>query len=452
MTVQHNRKIFFWLFGLIFAIVLYFILSKYSDNDSYIVLSISLIIILLFFIIGEILSSFSGFCVYCLKSKSSSEILNFAHKEYTKEKKTEVIKKLKCALNAVVSRKYSLESINKLTKHIGIDNEETIKLINLTKRLITIKWVYWILGLCFSILNVFLIFSVDYFYFLRQPLYVSIGANIIIFLLFYAEGILITRIPEEVYLRILNLQEEKFKEIEKQKEIKITEQKEFEKKQENAIENIKVSIGYLLKINAPKDMLVKILREQGFSTDVSKKIISDLEFNLKAKKNIPVKRNGATEKLFLNKMYSDFEQLKSISLELNEIKESVGKIYEKQKEFETNLSKLNDVGNKFNLNNNDFNNSELLTSSKTNKSSFVRASKEKGYKFSEDVNFLYNLIKPQASKYKKEDVQSFLLYQNYSIEVVDDLMEQFKQNNVKFKEDKEENKIISFINNTFSRK
>jgi hypothetical protein len=44
--------------------------------------------------------------------------------------------------------------------------------------------------------------------------------------------------------------------------------------------------------------LLKILREQGFSTDVSKKIISDLEFNLKAKKNIPVKRNGATEKLF----------------------------------------------------------------------------------------------------------------------------------------------------------
>jgi hypothetical protein len=32
-------------------------------------------------------------------------------------------------------------------------------------------------------------------------------------------------------------------------------------------------------------------------------------------------------------MYSDFEQLKSISLELNEIKESVGKIYEKQKEL-----------------------------------------------------------------------------------------------------------------------
>jgi len=205
MTVQHNRKIFFWLFGLIFAILLYFILSKYSNNPSYIVLSISLIIILLFFIIGEILSSFSGFCIYCLKSKSSEEILDFAKKEYTKERKREIINRIKCAINTAISQNYSTESIKQLNKHMGLNVEETNKLITLTKRLITIKWVYWILGLCFSILNVFLIFYVDFFSFLRFPIYVPLGTNLVIFLLFYIEGILVMKVPENVYFKILNI-------------------------------------------------------------------------------------------------------------------------------------------------------------------------------------------------------------------------------------------------------
>jgi len=449
MTVQHNRKIFFWLFGLIFAILLYFILSKYSDNDSYIVLSISLIIILLFFIIGEILSSFSGFCIYCLKSKSSEEILDFAKKEYTKERKREIINRIKCAINTAISQNYSTESIKQLNKHMGLNVEETNKLITLTKRLITIKWVYWILGLCFSILNVFLIFYVDFFSFLRFPIYVPLGTNLVIFLLFYIEGILVMKVPENVYFKILNIQEEKQKD--NIPEIKTKEKKTtIKEKQKETIESIKTSIGYLLKMNVPKEMLESILIEQGFSIEVSKQIILDLESNVSIKeKKLPVKRHGATEKLFLNKIYKDFSNLKSISSELSEIKENMNKLSEKQKEIEDSLNKLNQMEKRItqqsNLNENkNFN--------QVNSKSIVKPSKDKNYKFSEDVNFLYNLIKPQASKYKKEDVQSFLLYQNYSIEVVDDLMEQFKQNNVKFKEDKEENKIISFINNTFSRK
>lgn len=457
MSVQQNRKIFFWVFGLIFSIFLYFGLSKYTSNSVFVVLSISLIIIILFFFIGEIMSHFSGFCVYCLKQKSSSEILDFAKQEFTKEKKREIINKIKCALNSAISQNYSEESINQLNKYVGINIEETRKLIALTKKLIAIKWVYWILGLCFSISNVFLIFYIDYFSFLRYPVYVPLGVNLIIFLLFYIEGILVMRVPESVYFKILNIQEEKQKKHQDTKVDNNQKSKIKEEKQKETIESIKVSIGYLLKMKVPKEMLEKILIEQGFSVNVSKQIISDLDSNVSIKeKTLPVKRHGATEKLFLNKIYEDFSSLKSISSELSELKENMNTLSEKQKEIDNFSERITDLENKIK----DLNVSDKLQGKtqnhkvmkKDNVKSEVSRSKEQGYKFSTEVNFLYNLILPQASKYRKEDIQSFLLYQNYNLETVEDLMELFKQNNVKFKEDDQENKIISFINRVFAKK
>ena len=161
-------------------------------------------------------------------------------------------------------------------------------------------------------------------------------------------------------------------------------------------------------------------------------------------------------KTSLNKIYEDFSSLKSISSELSELKDNMNTLSEKQKEIDNFSERITYLENKIK----DLNVSDKLhgktqnhkVMKKENIKSEVPQSKEQGYKFSAEVNFLYNLILPQSTKYRKEDIESFLLYQNYNLETVEDLMELFKQNNVKFKEDDQENKIISFINRVFAKK
>ncbi|HOW29271.1 MAG TPA: hypothetical protein PK685_01160 [archaeon] len=438
MITPQIRKMFFWIFGLLFSIAIYFLLQKFSSNPTWVTLAISLIVIFLFYIVGEILAHISGIYFYLLNNKNSKELLEIARQEEEKQKIHEVVKKLKNTMSFVISQNYSEESIKMLNEYVGINSEETYKLIEITKKLIKVKWTYWLFGLMFSIMNVFLIFFVDYFSFLRYPIYVPILINIIIFVLFYIEGLLVMRLPDNFYLKILNLKQKKVKEKTiKKKEI-------LETKQKMSVESIKTAIRYLLKIKVPKDKIITIITNQGFSKKAAEEImmqITDDQINTLAK--LPEKKGSALEKVFVSKIYEEFMKLKEVNQEINSIKENLSKVEDRQKEIEQNLKSLKSekpiIGNE--------NTEKYFEKPKiTNQ---IKA--EKGFKFSKDVYFLYNLILPQAAKYKKEDIQSFLLYQNYSLETVEDLMELFKQNNVKFKEKDSENKIISFINRLFDK-
>jgi len=286
---------------------------------------------------------------------------------------------------------------------------------------------------------IFLIFYIDYFSFLRTPAFIPILINIVIFFLFYIEGLLVMRLPDSFYLKILDLRQEKIKyKAIKKKEI-------LENKQKMSVEGIKTSIKYLLKIKVPKEKIVNIVTNLGFSKKTAEEILMQItEEQINKLSKLPEKKGSAIEKIFVSKIYEEFMKLKEVNQEINAIKENLSKVEDRQKEIETNLKSLK---------------SDKLSFEPENEYKYFEKSKisnqikvEKGFKFSKDVYFLYNLILPQATKYRKEDIQSFLLYQNYSLETVEDLMELFKQNNVKFKEYDPENKIISFINKIFEKK
>lgn len=436
MLTPQKRKLFFWIFGLIFAAVVYFFLQKYTSNSLYIILSVSLVIILLFFIIGEILSHISNVYFYLL-NKNSKKAIEQAKLDEKDQKIKEIVKKLKNTIKYTVSQNYSEDSIKMLNEYVGINYEDTKKLIFLTKRLTKIKWIYWLSGLFFSIANVFLIFYIDFFIFLRSPFYLPIFLNIIIFLLFYVVGILITRLPDKFYLEIINLKEEKIKKsFSKKKEI-------YEFKQKESIENINKIIEYLIKLKISENEIINIITQQGFSKKTAEEIV--FEVSKKKVEEINVKKNSSTEKLLLSKMYEEFKKLKEINTEIATIKETLLAVEGKQKEIELNLKQFKNTKSSYDYD------SENIIVEKNNKKTKTPAH-EKGYVFSEEVLFLYNLISPQATKYRKKEVESFLLYQNYSLETISDLMELFKQKKINFKESQEDNKIISFINRFFEKK
>lgn len=439
MITPQIRKIFFWVFGLIFSIVIYFLLQRYSNNPTHVVLAISLVVIFLFYIVGEILSHISDIYFYLLNNKNPKELVELVRQEEEKQKIHEIITKLKSTMAFVVSQNYSEESIRMLNEHVGINSEETYKLIEITKKLIKVKWTYWLFGLLFSIINIFLIFYIDYFSFLRTPAFIPILINIVIFFLFYIEGLLVMRLPDSFYLKILDLGQEKIKhEAIKKKEI-------LENKQKISVEGIKTSIKYLLKIKVPKEKIINIVINLGFSKKTAEEILMQItEEQINKLSKLPEKKGSAIEKIFVSKIYEEFMKLKEVNQEINAIKENLSKVEDRQKEIETNLKSLKSDKLSFEPEN------EYKYFEKPKISNQIKV--EKGFKFSKDVYFLYNLILPQATKYRKEDIQSFLLYQNYSLEVVEDLMELFKQNNVKFKEYDPENKIISFINKIFEKK
>lgn len=440
MSVQQNRKIFFWIFGLIFSIVIHFVLLKYSSNPKWVTLAISLIVIFLFYVVGEILSHISGLYFYFLNNTNSKEILELAKKEEEKQKIHEVIKKIRKIMAFVVSQNYSEEAIKLLNEYVGINSEETQTLIEVTKKLVRVKWTYWIFGLILAIVNIFIIFFVDYFSFLRAPIFIPIFINIIIFVLFYIEGIIVMRLPDSFYLKILDLKQKKIREkILKKKDI-------LETKQKLSIESIKTAIKYLLKIKISKNKIIELIKDQGFSSKGAEEVLLKIEDETsKALPKIPEKKGGAIEKLFVSKIHEEFMKLKEVNKEINTIKENLSKVEEKQKEIETSIKSIN-------YNPTPQTNTITYKDNQQPRKIKEQIKAEEGFKFSQEVYFLYNLILPQATKYRKEDIQSFLLYQNYSLETVEDLMELFKQNNVKFKEYDPENKIISFINKIFEKK
>lgn len=443
MVSSQKKKIFFWLFGLLLAVFIYFLLSKYSKNPLWVVLAISLVVIFLFYIVGEIVSNISGLYLHLFNKNDPNKIFLLAKEEEDKQKVEDLIKKIKKTMAFVVSQNYSEESIKLLNDYIGISQEETFKLIEITKKLNKVKWTYWLFGLIFTLINIFLIFFIENFNFLKDPIYLPISINIIIFLLFYMVGILTTKLPNKYYLEIFNLKQEKIKDT------NIKTKKNLEQKQKLSIESIKTSIRYLLRIRVPKEEIITIMINQGFTRKVADEIISQItEEQINLLKKIPSRKGGALEKVFISKIYEEFINLKEINTEINIIKESLSKVETRQKEIEFNLKRLKNkkqnTVNKIPYSKDDF---EPKTTSKT----YYQVKREKGYNFSKEVYFLYNLILPQTLKHTKEDIEAFLLYQNYSLDTISDLMELFRLNNINFKENKKENKIVAFINKFFDK-
>lgn len=435
--LSNIKKIFFWFFGMLFSIFIY--VFTYSTNyliylkqNSIMLYIIMLFIIFLFYVIGKVSGNIS-FKKTILNS--NTKFIDLKNK-YELNKNIILIKKFKKNMNNIYNyiklNKIPLENISDFS---GVDKKYIIRFVHKKDFLRKMKYFYWILGLILSIVIYYFISSLNYFN-------IGIYSNILIFLisfvalfLFFIEGILISQLPLNYYLKLLDISLEKKEyyknKVQKNKEII----KKFKNKEQKAIEIIENIISYLNSLNISKKEILSFLEKEGFNKKEAQDILEDSIIKnkkIKTKKNINV---SPIKDLFISKMHEEFVSLKETYKKIKDLNLESSK-YEKYLADQLQGLKK-EVNNKITKEISDsYNNIKDIPDSKD---------------YSIKVLFLYNFLKPYAKDYKKEDIQSFLLSKGYDILLIKDIFDKFKENNIKFlDEDRSFTKrLIYFINNIY---
>lgn len=453
----YNRKIFFWIFGTVFSIVVYLLIEftnlflNIKQNTGF-SLIISLIIIALFFVVGLISELINYPLKYLFKSKKKININEFSKdvEDFKRNKEISFFSKnLRRTLDYVVKQNFSKESINIFKDFVGFDDKTINEIIIHTKRLRRIKITYWSIGILLSLLNILITLRHPLFEFLRITWYIPYAVSITIFLLFFIEGILVIRIPTSFYLNILKSQEKRTE----KKQTKINQMKEHLKKasekHEKSLENIVNSISYMLDLKIDENKIITYLEKEGIDKSASKKLI---ETSKEKQKKINANESPLLLKLFLSNIHDEFKSLKEVYSQISTINQKLTTIEDEQKKIKRFVEK--EITKK------DFKENLSISESKE-KQNINKKLKIESYtedkKYNEYLEMIYSTVKPYTKIYTKSQIESFLISNNVDFSVIQDLMNLFKKRKVIFSNSKQSvgTQFVFFVNNiydTFKKK
>ena len=460
--VNSKNKIFFWIFGIIFSILVFISINispqlLYIKENIVLTLLIVLTVLILFFIIGLFSSKLPRFFYsFLFKQKEGFENIKDEVKRIeTEEDLNNLVKRLKFVIKTISSNKYSKDAINSLISVIGLDTNQAEKVYRNILLLKRLKIFCILIGFIFSIFLYAIINHFDFFNFINHNFILTFGVCFVVFMLFFLEGILITRLPDSFYLSLININKEKIINNRNNLNYKNTVLKKYEDKQKHNVLEIKHTIKYLLKQGIHKDWIRQILKNYGLKDKIISVFIDEAEKENLSENNNFVKQNNvvsekiklATLKLSLAKVHENFISLKDIYSKISNIQKDLDTISNKQKKLEKmSSSDISKDFDKFIQKTNDIKKEDLQ---KRIPKMDVKIKDKSKYK--EYVNFLYNLILPHVSKYSEKELISIFLYEGYDYELIDDVIFKLKKNNVHFNKEKKGNtsKIVNFLNNFY---
>ncbi|MDD3178299.1 MAG: hypothetical protein PHR26_02150 [Candidatus ainarchaeum sp.] len=464
VDINSKNKIFFWIFGIIFSLIIFISINifpklNYIKNNIVLTLFIILIILILFFIIGLFSSKLPTFFYSFLFKKSTDfeNIKDEVKKIETEKDLNDLVNRLKVVIKTISSNKYSKKAVDSLISVIGLDTyqaEKVYRNIFLLKRL---KFLCILIGFIFSVVLYILLNNLDFFNFINHNFILIFGICFVVFILFFLEGILITRLPDSFYLSLININKDILINNRNNINYKNIILKKFEDKQKQNILEIKHTIKYLLKQGIHIDWIKKILKNYGlqdkiidvFIDEAKNEILSENNNFIKKDINISDKIKFATLKLSLAKVHENFVNLKDIYSKISVIQKDLDLISKKQESLEkitsSNISKdFNDFIKKTN---------EIKKDDLKNRIPKMNINFKDKSKYKDYVTFLYNLILPHVSKYSEKELISIFLYEGYDYELIDDVIFKFKKNKIVFGKDKlsKSPKIIDFLNNFYEK-
>ncbi len=460
-----TRKMFFWVFGLFFSLATYIFIEKTTffiglKENIGVSLIISLVIIILFFIIGLFSEMIDIPIKYLFISKKKINLSRFS-KEVEHSKKSQELKifskNLRKTLDYIVKQNYSKESIDLLKTYVGFDNETVKAIIFNTKRLRKIKMFYWIIGFSLAIVNLVLSLSLPFFDFIRVTWYVPYGISLTLFLLFFIEGCLVTRVPCSFYLDILKAHKKKLKTTKNKLKRTKKKKKKVETKKQNSLENIINSLSYMLSLNIDLNKIYKFLEKEGVDKQTAKQLIETSKLR---QKKVASKESPLLLKLFLSNIHDELISLKQIYSQISNIEGKIQDIEQNQLalkkliENKKNNLKTNQARYVSKDTQKDFTKTlETKTSKVPITPNYQYLSSKNKEKETEDpkIRMIYETIKPYAEIYTKEQIESFLIGNNIDLTIVEDVMEMFKKERTSFSENKKTigTQFVFFVNNIY---
>ncbi len=451
MTFMYKSeiKVIFWIFGTIFTGIIYYLIMNvsflsYIKEIHLLPLIIVLILLIFFFLIGIFSSKIPIFWYSIFKKKDLKESLTKIELKRKEEEVNRLVKKLKKSIDALSKKEYSEASINYFIKNIGLTEEHAKQIIKNIRQLRRLKTLSVFLGLFLSVILYFIVTNLDIFS--HIPKIIVLISSIVIFLLFILEGFLITRMPIEFYLNLINLNKETLLNTQKEFSSKSDLLKEFDSKQKNLLDNIKNATKFLLTQNVDKKSIFNYFKKFDVNEETINNFIKISENEIlkeNESKNILNSESNAIIKLTLSQIQENFQKINEIYQKVSSLQKEVSEISERQKKLET-LPKI-DVSKEIkNIGKTKFKNLKQFSSKKINS--------VEDEEYEKLISYIYHLFLPQVNTFSQNDLFSTLVYSGYPYEVIEDVISRFKKKGVVFGKDKKysfSERIINKINNFY---
>jgi len=446
---------FFLLFGLGFTVLIYFGIKfipvlQYL-NKNYLYLFICLILLVLFLVIALFSKKLSFLCIklrLCLnKNKNITELSNEISVQKSKDDISKFVSKFRQVINTFAIKKYSNESIGSLMNSVGLDKTSADNVVKLVKKNRKIRKLIYILGLIVSITLYFLMVYSPLNKFIANS-YIPLLIAFVIFMLFSLESILVTKMPDSFYIKLMNINQDKIIELNNKMLFQTKELENTKKEVSKTLENLNQVISYLLDSGITKSDIVEILKKYGLNEVVANDFVSKTESqaNLNKSKKVPALKNIL--KLSLTKIHEDFLSLKELYSKIETLNSQVTNLSEKQTKLESIVKqKENQVSN---------DKTEIIK----NKIKYPLPKKVPNYnkfsienddKYQEMLDDLYYLLYPYAQNNTMDKFISIMVSTGYSYELATDLSEKFEKNNIFKKKKVFLDILVDFVNGTYEK-
>lgn len=452
---KRTFKTLFWTFGLIFTGMIYYLILNYSSfqyikESFFLTYSILLVCLILFFILGNLFSRYPILWSFKFRSKNLATVVSEIEFKKKEDDLDYLVKKIKQTLSYLSNEKYSEFSINYLMGSVGISKENAQNILINIKKLKRLKTISVILGLLVSVFIYFFVSSISSLEGISKT--ILILSSVVVFLLFVLEGYLVTRMPNSFYLNLVNINQKRIIDSQKKRVKKFNQLKGFNLKQDELLNTIKNSVKFLLDQNISKSDIINFLKKYNVSEDIISDFIKSSEKEDLQKNKVNIKSDSAI-KLSLRNIEENLKKIKDISKQVTALESQVLEISKRQQKLE-NISSIDVLKEIKKLKKEPIVENKLkgAGSEKVDLKKIKLMIDDKSQDYEKLINYLYHLFLPLSETSSKNDVFSTLVYYGYPYEVIEDLLQRFKDKDVVFGKDKKSNlteRIVNRINSFY---
>jgi hypothetical protein len=443
-----ESKVFFWIFSLfittiVFSIIYYSFVADSNFNKLYLFI-LYLVCCVGIFLIGVFLTNVTTFLYSIIQPKDyfSKDLKN----SNDSKNNLKMIKRYKEVF-------YNLDfgdkekSIDIIQRTVGFSDVDSRNVYSILKNLIKNKTFLVLSGIIISLIVYVILTSINVFFIVKESIFLPISVSLIIFLIFIFESVSISKLPVNFYMNIINVNRKKLVEnkkdlAENQKKLNLIF-KEKEAKKDKIIH----LVGFLINKNIKKKDIIEMLASQGVESSELKDLILDAS---EGYRSIETKTTYDEVSSKIDEIILLYTEIKNIDVEIFTLKKKIIKL----KKIQETIEKINsddwDYYRNINLDlirrSKDFEKNideEILN--KINKRNELE--QNRGY----ILKNLYESFLPYKDTLTKERISSILISKGYSYEMLSDILDEFKKNNIDLDKNKRslQDKFVSKINSFY---
>ncbi len=444
-----ESRFFFWILSvlltsLIFSVLYFFeVFKSSSSNISFI---ISLVILGILFLIGIFSTKTTSFFYsFINRPNDLAKVLtkiNIDDSEKNIEKMVRRFKEVFYNLNLSEKEK----SIDIIQKTVGFTKESAVKVYLILKNISFTKNILILSGVLISVIVYLILTKVDFFIFIKETKFFPIAVSLIIFLIFLFESVLISKLPTNFYLNLVNINKKQL--TENKKSIKKEEDilSDFFKMREEKRNIIKKTVTALTRRGIRKQDVISILDNKQVSVFGLKDLVmqANEEFVNTTEKTSYEEVSQTIDNIVLL-----YKQIKEIDQKILDLKKNIDEIKDVQETIEKINSSDWDYYRNIKFKMKQSKEEERSISSEiVHKIHHVSELKES---HEDMLKTLYNSFLPYKDTLTKDKVYFILISKGYSYETIIDLLDEFKKNKIDLNKNTEslQDKVVSKINNLY---